>query len=258
MDERTARGFGAAAALGAVLAVVASVPSRWFGTPQTDAYLFDPATFSPLWIERSLVPMASVLAGLLVVVGVSGLVARDRRVAGRLRRFGGYAAVAGLTMVVPALGAFSLTRTGTGPFDALVLVLGLLVGVVGVVLAVPAMIAAGVGYVRAGRSVVGYALAAGPLLAVVLPVGASAAVGGLGVGVLPAMVLFAAAPLAVGYELWTHPDPVEERSAAGTDGSSADAEGADAERADAEGADEQSGSEASPERDGPDPADGDA
>jgi hypothetical protein len=208
MDERTARGFGAAAVLGGVLSILTAVPSRWFGAPQTDAYLFDPAAFSPLWIERSLVPLGSVLAGVLVVVGIAGLVARDGQVASRLRRFSGYTAVAGLAMVLPALVAFALTRTGTDPLGAILVILGALSGLLGAVLAVPALVAAGYGYVRAGRPVVGYGLAAGPLVAVVLSVGASALVDSLGFGLLPAIALFAIAPLAVGHELWTHPAPV--------------------------------------------------
>lgn len=215
MDERTARGFGAAAALGGVLSIVTAIPSRWYGAPQTDAYLFDPAAFTPLWMERSVVPPGSVLATALVVVGIAGLVARDRQVAGRLRRFSGYTAVAGLAMVVPAVGALTLTRSGTDALGPLLLLAAVLLGLVGAVLAVPALVAAGYGYVRVDRPAVGYGLAAGPLVAVVLSVGAGSLIDSLGFGLLPAIALFAIAPLAVGHELWTNPAAVRNGS---TDG----------------------------------------
>lgn len=213
MEERTARGLGASSVVGAVLAILSSLPSEFYGAVDTDAHVFEPAPFSPLWIERTVVPAAVALAGLLLVVGVAGLVLRDRAVSGRLRRWSGYVAVAGLGlfeagMVVGIASGPGIFGSGgtAGPF----VVLGaLLLVLAGMGLAAPGLVAMGVGYARTERPRLGYALAAGPVLSLLVM-----AVLWFGVEVLEsaawlAFVLpVAAAFVAVGTDLWHHPDPL--------------------------------------------------
>jgi len=212
VDERLARALGALSALGGALAVVAAVPTRWYGVPQTDAYLFDPPLFSPLWVERTVIPLVAVVAGLLFVVAIGALVVRDRAVAGRLRRWGGYVAVAGLALLgvavvgLAATGAFGGGIQTTG---ALVALLALLVALVGLGLALPALVAMGVGYARTERPAVGYALFGGPVLTG-LATGVAWMGVSTGIGSLPLVVPFAATFVGVGYELWSRPAPVPE------------------------------------------------
>lgn len=212
MERRTTRVLGALAAVGGLLAIVVWVPPRWYGSTTGDSYVFDPPTFSPLWVERTLVPLLTVLASALLVAGLVALVVRDRPVAGRLRRLGGYVAVVGVVALGLAEVVFAVVGgAAAGGADDLTAILGvlfgLLVGGVGAVLALAGMVALGVGYRRAGRRVVGSALVAGPLLTVgVLALFFVVDAGGLGTPLLvaPAALAF----VVVGYELWTHPDPV--------------------------------------------------
>lgn len=213
MQASSAKGFGAAAVLGALLSVATSVPSRWFGGPETDAFLFNPAVFSPLWIERTLVPATSVLAGALVLAGVAGLVARDRDVAGRARRWGGYVTVAGLAMLEVTLVAFAIgmgaSRGGSELVTVVFVLGGTVVGLLAGLLLVPGMLTVGVGYARTERPTVGYALLGGLGLSVLSTVAVSFLDPATGLGFLPTVVPFAAAIGVVGWELWTHPEPLE-------------------------------------------------
>jgi len=218
MRERTIRAFGGGAALGAALAVLASVPTRWYGAPQTDAYLFDPAVLSPLWVERTLVPAATVLAVVLLVAGVAALTARDWAVAGRARRWGGSTATLGLAFVGFTALTLAVGRGSGALTGSLLVIVGVLVGLVGALLALVGLVVAGVGHARAGRSTVGYALAGGTGLATLVAV-----VGVVGdlpdvLGFLPFAVPFAAGFAAVGHELWTHPGPVAGPGGGGGDG----------------------------------------
>lgn len=215
MDERTGKVLGMLSALGGVLAVVSSVPSRWYGVPETDAYVFDPATFSPLWVERTVVPVVAAAAAVLVLAGVCGLVIRDRTVAGRLRRWSGYAAFAGLSpfalvLLLDAVTAGALWTGSGGAGRAFVLLVALLVVILGLGLALPALAAMGIGYARTDRPTVGYALVTGLALAVLFFFGGWHADLGT-VGALPVVVPSAAAFLVVGYDLWTRPEPLPER-----------------------------------------------
>lgn len=211
MQSETTRVLGAGTALGAALAVITAIPSRWYGAPTTDAYVFDPATFSPLWVQRTLVPVTTVLAVALLTGGVAGLVLRDRAVAGRARRWGGASAVGGLGLVAVTTVTLAAAEGGrsTAGMDSLLVVVGLLIALVGAPLALAGLVAAGVGYARTPRPRVGYALVAGPSIA------AAAAVAGLAgllptwVGFLPSSVPFAATFAVVGWELWTHPEPLD-------------------------------------------------
>lgn len=232
MKERTAKVLGALSALGGLLAAVATVPSRWYGVPDTDAYVFDPAVLTPLWIERTVIPAVAALATVLLLVGVAGLVVRDRSVAGRLRRWSGYAALVGLSMfalvfVVDAVSAGSLWSGTTDADSVLVLLVGLLVTLVGLGLALPAMVVMGVGYARTDRPTVGYALVAGPAASLVFFV-VSLSVDLELVGALPLVVPVAATFGAIGHELWTRAEPLPEQDAGGgrkDDGDDGDGEG---------------------------------
>lgn len=222
MEERTTRRLGGLGIAGGLLAVVASVPSGWYGVPETDAYVFDPPALSALWIERTVMPLVGVLAGALLVAGVAGLVLRDRPVAGRLRRWSGYAAVAALALVDVAAALFGVSAPGGGTGDlsgALMVILAALVGLAGVVVLVPALVALGVGYARTDRPRVGYALAGGTVLALVLWWVTWS--NSTGLGVLTYLAPLALVFVAVGAELWTHPEPVPESSAGSAGGQSA-------------------------------------
>lgn len=214
MEASRAKAFGAAATLGAVLSVASSVPSSWFGAPETDAFVFDPAVFSPLWIERTLVPWASVLAGLLLLAGFAGLVARDREVADRARRWGGYVALGGLALLVVTLFAFAVgmgaSRGGSELVTVVFILGGTVVGLVALLLLGPGLVTAGVGYARTDRPTVGYALAGGTALSALATAAVWTIDPATGLGFLPTVVPFAAALAVVGRELWTHPEPLGE------------------------------------------------
>lgn len=219
MDDRVTRGLGASTGVGAVLAVVTSVPSEWYGVRETDAYVFDPALLSPLWIERTLVPVVSLLALAMLVVGLAALVVRDRGVAGQLRRWSGYVATAGMTLLWGSLLAFTVGMAASRGGSVLLPVLLILGGGLGVlgalVLLVPGAVAMGVGYVRSDRPAVGYALAGGIGLATLVGVAFWVVDPDTGIGFLPVVVPFAGAFGGVAHELWTHTDPVEDADAPG-------------------------------------------
>lgn len=214
MDERIARGLGALAVLGGGLSVVASIPSRWYGVPQTDAYVFDPATLSPLWTERTLMPLVGLLAGAMVLAGLAGLVVRDRPVAGRLRRWSGYAVVVGLGLVEVTLVLFALVDGAAGGAGgltgAVLVVVAALAGLAGLVVLVPALVALGVGYARTDRPTVGYALVGGTALAVLAAAVTWVRDPATGFGSLPVVVPFVTGFVAAGAELWSRAAPLPE------------------------------------------------
>lgn len=212
MERRTARLLGALAAVGGPLSVLVWIPPRWYGAAPGDSYVFDPPTFGPLWVDRTLVPVLTVLAGLLLAAGLLGLVLRDRSVAPRFRRWSGYVALTGLVVLELAEVTFELVgRASAGGLGDVAaaggILVGLLLGGVGLLLALPGLIALGVAYYRADRPVVGTALVAGPALTLVvfaLAFVADLPRGGTLLLVAPTGLAF----LAVAHELWTHPDPV--------------------------------------------------
>lgn len=211
MEDRTRRALGALSALGGVLAVVASAPSRWYGVPRTDAYVFSPPAFTPLWVERVVMPVVAALAAVLLVVGVAGLLARDRPTAGRLRRWGGYVAAAGLGAVALVL-LLDAATPGTvwasgGTASPFVLLGALLVVLGGAGVALPALAVMGLGYLRADRRVVGTALVVGPA-ATLLVFFSTWLVEYAGVGGLPVVAPLAATFVVVGHDLWTTAGPV--------------------------------------------------
>lgn len=214
MDARLAKGFGACSVAGALAALVAAVPAGWYGYRETDAYVFDPAAFSPAWIDRHLVPLLALLAGVLLLVGLAGLVARDRPVARRLRVWSGSVAVAGIGLLVVAALLFYLSdAAAAGGADeltgALFVLAGLLTGLAGAALSWLGLVAAGVGYALTDRPRVGYALVGGPVLAALIGA-AGYVVDVQAVGGLPVVLPLAAAFAVVGHDLWTHREPLED------------------------------------------------
>ena len=70
------RTVGGLTALGGLLTVVATIPTRWYGPRPTDSYVFDPPRFSALWIERTVAPVLAVIAALLILTGLLWLFRR--------------------------------------------------------------------------------------------------------------------------------------------------------------------------------------
>lgn len=107
--------------LGGVLAILSTLPPAWYGVEPTDSYVFDPAVFSPLWIERVLIPVLflGALSGLLV--GVGALVSRDWTTTRSLRVGGSLAVLGGATLGVGLYGPDLFTPAGTpvGPIAGL-------------------------------------------------------------------------------------------------------------------------------------------
>lgn len=204
MRPRRARAGAVAAALGALLFVLTNVPPEWFGATTGDSYVFQPPVFTPLWVERVVMPPLSVVAIVALAVGLGVLVGRDWPVGGRLRQGGGVVAVTGVGLLAVALGLLQ-SIDGAGPLSGVVGALGgLAVGLLGLLLAVPALLALGFGYTRTDRPTVGYALIAvvplGLVMGVVLPEFA---------GAIPMALLVAAVWGVVAHELWHHPEPLD-------------------------------------------------
>jgi hypothetical protein len=197
---------GVTSVLGGLCVVAASIPVRWFGPVPTDSYVFDPPTYSPLWIERTIVPAVSIAAALLTLAGLVALFHRDREWMERPHRWFAVVAVVGA-----ALGAFAtvlLAANGEGaggdPTATLNVLLAVLLGLVALVLAGPGLLAWGIGYLRTGRRSLGAALVGGvtvPVLLVALTVALDVDFGSVG-GVLTSLPV-ALLAVGVGYDLWT-------------------------------------------------------
>ena len=121
MAESWRRGAALAAVVGASLYVVSSIPPTWYGSTPTDSYVFDPALFSPLWLERELLPLFALVGTLGLIGGLVALVYRDwgsnrsQTIGGALSVLGAISFVAGLygpDLVAPA-------NTPVGPVSGL-------------------------------------------------------------------------------------------------------------------------------------------
>lgn len=158
MLVRYARLAGVSSVVGGLLAVVVAIPPPWYGLEPTDAYVFEAAPLSPLWVERVLFPALSVVAIVGLLVGTVGVVRRDWSVAGRARRWGGATSIvglAGLTVAVPIIRYVSLGDIGA---STLAILGGIALGVVCSLLLAFGLLLLGFGYSRTDRAVLGYAM----------------------------------------------------------------------------------------------------
>jgi hypothetical protein len=196
--------LGGTTAAGGLCALLAVLPTRWFGPRPTDSYVFDPPRFSALWIERTVVPVVAVAAALLVLVGLLTLFRRDRERMPRWQRW--FAVVGVVGVAVGTLGTMLVVSAGprgvADPTAALNVLLGVALALLAVVLVVPGLVAWGAGYLRADRRRLGVALAGGPVASVLIVVANLAGVPFGGVGALPVVLPVALAVVTVGYDLW--------------------------------------------------------
>lgn len=219
MNERVRRGAGLALIAGGIGVAIVNVPSRWYGAGGGDSYVFDPPTFSPLWIERTAVPVASVLVGALLLAGFIGLVYRDWDGAGLVRKGAGVVTLVGLALLEVA--QTGLWDRGTAATDALLGLLAVLGALLGGLLLVVGLVVLGASYARADARRLGYALVGGPALAVVVvAVGIAGGISfasGYGV-ILPFVAVFVAA----GYDLWSRRGPIERPTPEASDATESD------------------------------------
>ncbi|MFB6069285.1 MAG: hypothetical protein ABEJ90_05095 [Halobacterium sp.] len=196
MATRRDRVTGAAAILGGLLVVVVSAPSPWYGLRAHDSYVFSPAPFSPLWVDRYVVPALTVVTVLALLAGLAGLVARDWRDFGRAGRWGGGAAVVGGGLMAVATPVFFVGVGRPSGTNALLALATLLVGALGAVLVGFGFVGLGYAYRVAGRprlgSVFFAAIVVPPMLGYLMPPA---------VKVVVAMMPVGLAWVAVGVEL---------------------------------------------------------
>jgi hypothetical protein len=200
------RAVGGLTAVGGLLALVATLPTRWYGPKPTDSYVFDPPRFSALWIERTVAPVLAVAAAILILVGLLWLFRRDREWMARWHGWFAIVSVVGTavgtlaTMLLVSVGG----RAAADPTAALNALLGVGLALLAGLLLVPGLVAWGVGYVRDGRRRLGVALAGGPVVAAVVVVASVALDVEFGsVGALPVVLPVGMAVAIVGYDLWT-------------------------------------------------------
>lgn len=191
------------AVLGSLFFLLSHLSPTLYGLPVSDAYVFDPALFSPPWIRRTLLPWVGVLGSALLVGGIAGLVVRDRSVAGRWRRQSGYVAVTGLLLLVIAQSLFTMVPDDNSGVVFLVLV-AVLVALVGSVMALFGLVVMGLQYIRTTRPAIGYVLVFGSILSVGGIVVGAYADGGLALLPIPLT------SFVVGYELWRRAEPLSD------------------------------------------------
>jgi len=199
------RAFGGLTTLGGLCTLVATLPARWLGPRPTDSYVFDPPRFSALWFERTVVPAVAVAAALLILAGLLALFRRDRERMARWQRW--FAVVAVVGVAIGTLATLLVVSAGPGgvadPTAALNVLLGVSLGLLGLLLALPGLLAWGAGHLRSGRRRLGAALAGGPVVTLtVLVANVGAGVSFEGVGGLPIALPVALAVGVVGYDLW--------------------------------------------------------
>ncbi|APE94971.1 hypothetical protein [Halodesulfurarchaeum formicicum] len=148
-----------AALFGGLLALLAAIPPAWYGSRPRQSYLFDPPAFSPLWIERELMPVLAVLAALGLLVGLAALVWRDRERSGWLWGTG-VAAVLGASLFTISLFGLTVARGDTAAPDPYSSIAWLLPGLLGGLLLVVGLVLLGAVYLRRGRSRLGGVLVA--------------------------------------------------------------------------------------------------
>lgn len=204
------RHAGGVTVLGGLLALLASVPTRWFGPVPDDSYVFDPPRFSALWVERTVVPVVAIVAAILLLAGLLALFRRDRDRMARWQRW--FAIVSVVGAAVGTLAIMLLVSAGpqgtADPTAALNALLGAGLALLALLLLLPGLVAWGSGYLRAEQPRLGTALAGGPIVALlILAVNVAGGVEFGPVGALPVVLPFGVAVIVVGYDLWDRAEP---------------------------------------------------
>lgn len=199
MDPGRAKFFGGVATLGGVLSVIVSVPSSWYGLRPRDSYVFDPQPVSPMWIERELVPVLTVVAMVALLIGLLGLVLRDWSTFGGVRRWGGVGSILGLGGLAVAVPVFLYASRGSPGVGAIVVLGAFAVGAISALVLGLGLLLLGYGYRANNRERIGYALlgvvVAVPVLGFFVPSPYDSLLASLPVGI---------AWIIVGNELWRY------------------------------------------------------
>lgn len=159
---------------GGLLLFIGSMPPTWFGYEQGDSYLFDPAVFSPIWIERVLLPVLVLVGSVGLLIGIAGLVYRDWQESRLLRWAGPTSIVGAIALLAGIYGPDLLTTADTtvGPIPALA---GLALAIWGLLLLLVGGPLLAYAYLRIEKRRLGWALLsfipAGILLGWVFPEG---------------------------------------------------------------------------------------
>jgi hypothetical protein len=185
-----------AAAIGGLCLFLAAVPPGWYGYEPGVSYVFDPAVGSPLWIERVVVPVLSIIGTVGLLGGIGAVVGREWGT-DRLIRWAGTATVLGGVAVTVGLYAPDLLGPPGMPEGPLVVLSGLAVALWGAILLLVGGPLLAYGLLGAGLRRLGWTLlAVGPgaiILSILLP-------GDLG-GFLAALPWLALGSV-LGWELW--------------------------------------------------------
>lgn len=181
MDDWFQVGGIVGAALGGIALFLSALPPGWYGATPGDSYVFDPPPFSPLWIDRVLLPALAVVGTVGLLVGFAALLRRDWRKSTFLRWGGVATLLGGATFTIGVYGP-DLVSAGptTVPTTALA---GLALALWGVLLSLVGVPLVAFAYLRAGNRRLGWGLLAavpvGLVLARALPEPAGALAGSL-------------------------------------------------------------------------------
>jgi hypothetical protein len=159
---------------GGVLYVISRIPPSWYGYASGDSYVFDPTVFSPIWIERELMPMLALVGTIGLICGFGALVYRDWE-ANRLFRVSGVLSVAGVSTFILGLYGPELlapANTQVGPISGLA---GLALALWGGLLLLVGGPLVAYSYIKADRARLGWSLLgfvpAGVILGALVPGG---------------------------------------------------------------------------------------
>ena len=191
------------AAMGGLALFLSALPPAWYGATPGDSYVFDPPPFSPLWIDRVLLPSLAVLGTVGLLVGLGTLLRRDWQLGSLLRWSGGATLLGGSALIVGLYGPELVTpETTVVPTTALA---GLAIALWGLLLCLAGGPLLAFAYLRAGKRRLGWGLLAvvpaGLLFAWALPDPAGNLVGALawvGLGGLLAWELWVGTPADAG------------------------------------------------------------
>ncbi|WP_241431684.1 hypothetical protein [Haloarcula vallismortis] len=169
--------------------------------------MFDPPSFSAIWVQQTLRPGLIISANALLAVGLTAVFRRDSPSMSNLQRALAFGALFGAGACV--LG--TLLFTTAGPNDIGRELTAFLIWALAIPLIVIGLVGWGIGYLRADSTRLGAALTVPPVLAVAY-IGLSMA----GIDLSPAGRLLLVVPtsgmaLVVGHDLWTDSNTSEER-----------------------------------------------